>query len=243
MGVFKWVFPTETELVNEFKTEFDIQSLYDADGHSFFTNSAYDMDIQMKIFLSHMDKAGTEFYDIETVEWQTFTRLQENTKGWPTYYQCESIDHLTEVTKYMCKNPASLMSGLLGEGVPYIVMLRQWDGNLKMLGGRTRASLCVLYKMNAKCMILDQEKISGDILRRMKTSFIHDRHSLTPSQREKLWNVAVRVASLEITFDEGVTQLDRVSQGCRDDLFLKTDLRMLVRKMEKYSYSYKLREV
>jgi len=214
----KWFEPDTNALANEFKTEPSIQALYDADGYSFITGNSLGIDAQMHIFLRHT-APYSGYFKIETVSWKALRELE--------HYTCSDLNELSKITYHMGKQPAELLKSLETSGVPFILLLRKRDGSLRMLGGRTRASICILYNFDAQAMVLDEAVISKDVFRHIKEGFFERDHH---GDARYIWDQALKILGEEQTFED-------MPADNFDDFNRKVSVRILLRAMKKYGFN------
>lgn len=237
--LFNWHFPLVEERINEFRSEPDIQRLYDADGYSFLSRDAYKIDVQQDIFLQHTSEGKSHYYTVETLPWESILTFKSD-GGWPAYYESKNLDELSDFTRHMHKCPGDILAGFQKEtGCPYLILLRQRDGSLKMLGGRTRASLCLIYRMNPRALILNEALVAGDMITRIKSAYlslVEDKmfFHFSKDTYSFIWNEAELIARGESTRDESIKRLATYCDS-GDSIFLKSKLDIIQQKLIKYS--------
>jgi hypothetical protein len=156
----KFRMPTTEELIEEWKTEWDLQDLFNGGSYSLLSGSVYNNDPQRDIFLSIFDIFDEGSNDI-FVKVETFKPQDKGLDGW-----YGTMEEIVATTKHMCKDPESLRKAFLDSEaeLPYILVVRTLEGKYKTLGGRTRCGVANLLDMPVTALVFDQKGVGRLLL-------------------------------------------------------------------------------
>lgn len=149
---------TREELIEEWRTEYDIQDLFDGGGHSLLSKGVYDHEFQKEIFLEVM--SNTLYQGVWKVE--TFHPQAVGLDGW----YGETIEDICATTNHMFKDPKSIRDAYVNNTseLPYVLVQKTITGAYKTLGGRTRCGVAHLLGLPVTAIVIDAKKVGTIIL-------------------------------------------------------------------------------
>ena len=89
-------------------------------------------------------------------------------------YKTDSVEELAKNIEHMGKNIPEINKTIL-EGEPAMPLLMREDGKLKIIGGRTRTSIALMYGKEVTGLVIDKQKMEEAFYPDQKRRFLGQR--------------------------------------------------------------------